>query len=143
MKASAVHRNVRQKMMKSFLVFAVSLCLCAGVCAQNAPKVAQPPDGVYVSDPSKGSSAGEIITISGSSFRYSNFNHAASGPPDRMGKIIFFPDHILLDAPEVPDPERIPDSLGGVPVLWTEEGYADWKRTGKIREHCVVYLRKK
>jgi hypothetical protein len=129
--------------MRSFLALALGLSLCAAVGAENASKVVHPPDGRYVPDPSKHWYAGEIITINGASFHYSYFTDALPGPPDRTGTIKFFADHILLDQRDVPNPERIPGVLDGVPVLWTKEGFTEWKKTGNVKELCVLYLRKK
>ena len=134
--------------MKVFLN-AVCLVYLYSMSAAAAPSkdgktVVHPPDGTYVPNPKHSWFAGEVITISGASFHWAYFTDAVSHtPPERQGTIKFFADYILLDEPHIPDPKRIPGVLRGVPVLWTVKGYGEWKQTGKIDEHAVLYLHKK
>src|SRR5262245_47359239 len=69
--------------------------------------------------------AGELITISESTFRYSYFSDVVDPnrpEPNYSGKLLTFKDHIYLDHPGVPYPYRVSGLADGVPVLLTWEG---------------------
>lgn len=97
------------------------------------------PDGIYAPDPKIARFAGEVITVSGSKYRWSYFTDALPGPPDRNGRIEFLSDHIVLDGLEW-NGKRMPSVIEGTPVLWTEEGHSGWKKTGL--EVGLLYLQK-
>ena len=125
--------------MKSTLLFALVVCFGAACSADENPKTikaVKPPDGVYGPNPKMAWYAGEVVTIKGDTFHWKFFTDALPGPPDRTGSIKVFKDHILLDDPKVPNPERIADVINGVPVLWTKDAYQSWKKTGEADWVC-------
>jgi hypothetical protein len=103
----------------------------------------RPPNGIYGPDPKHQWLAGELMTISGNTFRYRYFTDALPGPPPCTGMIRIFPDHFVLDHPDAPNPERIAGVLNGVPVIWTKDAYEAWKKWGVVREIGVLYAREK
>ena len=88
--------------------------------------------------------AGEIIVISGSTFRYRRFTDVLSDKPepDYSGSFSVFENHINLDHPNVPNPYRVAGVADGVPVLMTQKGFEQWKKTGKVSELNVLYQEK-
>jgi hypothetical protein len=86
--------------------------------------------------------AGELITVTNSSFRYTTFSDVVGKRPDYSGTVSVFKDHIYLDHPGVPYPYRVAGVADGTPVLFTWEGYEQWKKTGKVFMLNVLYLQK-
>jgi hypothetical protein len=86
--------------------------------------------------------AGETITLTNASFRYTTFSDVVGNHRDYSGKVSIFKDHIFLDHPGMPFPYRVAGLADGVPVLFTWEGYEQWKKTGKVFELNVLYLQK-
>ena len=86
--------------------------------------------------------AGEIIIITNSSFRYTTFSDVVGKRPDYSGTVSVFKDHIYLDHPGIPYPYRVAGVADGVPVLFTWEGYEQWKKTRKIFMLNLLYLEK-
>jgi hypothetical protein len=124
---------------RTFLIL-VTLVASAVAVEASKPAVVRVPNGDYVPDPKQGWFAGEVITISGTKYRWRYFTDDISHTPKpQEGLIKYFPDHIVLEGLKW-EPKRIPGILDGVPVLWTEKGYAEWKRSGTI---TALYLEKK
>jgi hypothetical protein len=134
--------------MNTIARLTILLCLCSDLIASDPPTdskaVARPPDGTYEPDPKVPRFAWEVIVITGSRFRWSYFTDAISHrPPDREGPIRFFSGYIILDEPHITPSKRIPGIVGGVPVLWEERAYEEWKKTRKIDAHGILYRKDK
>ena len=130
--------------MKTNLLFVLVLCLSVACGVKQKPKSAnavRPPDGIYGPNPAIAWFAGEVIDITGDDFHYEYFSDCLPGPPPLTGRIKVLEDHIHLDHPNVPNPERIADVLDGKPVLWTKNAYQLWKTTGEIDEIGILYFR--
>jgi hypothetical protein len=100
-------------------------------------------NGLYEPDPKESWFAGELITINGTNFHYGYFTDVLGVPrPDYAGTIVQLKDHILLEHPKVPNPERISGVLSNRPVLWVWDGYQEWRRLGlDPKPHELLYLR--
>jgi hypothetical protein len=90
-------------------------------------------------DPKERWYAGEIIILTNSSFHYIKFSDVVGRHRDYSGTLSIFKDHIYLNHPDVPYPYRIAGVADGVPVLFTWEGYEQWKKTGKVFELNILY----
>lgn len=86
--------------------------------------------------------AGEIIVISGSTFRYTTFSDVVGSERDYSGTLSVLKDHIYLEHPGVPYPYRVTGLADGVPVMLTWAGYEQWKEKGKLEELNLLYLQK-
>ncbi|HZV35079.1 MAG TPA: hypothetical protein VFB72_10950 [Verrucomicrobiae bacterium] len=86
--------------------------------------------------------AGELIVITNASFRYTTFSDVVGKRPEYSGTVSVFKDHIYLNHPGIPYPYRVAGVADGVPVLFTWEGFEQWKKTGKVFELNVLYLQK-
>jgi hypothetical protein len=125
--------------LRTWLIL-VTLVAAAVAAEASKPAVLRVPDGDYIPDPKQGWFAGEVITINGAKYRWGYFTDDISHTPKpQVGVIKFFADHIVLEGLKW-EPKRIPGILDGVPVLWTEKAYAEWKKSGKID---ALYLEKK
>ena len=117
-----------------------------GYAQKTAPvswKLQPPTSGLYGPDPSQRWYTGELVRIDGTNFHYTRFTDVAGSPvPAYTGRVVLYGDHIYLDHPGVPYPYRISGLLTNRPVLWTWEGYEQWKKTGKIDELGILYLEK-
>jgi hypothetical protein len=85
--------------------------------------------------------AGELITITNASFRYSTFSDVIDSKhprPDYSGPLKVF--HVYLDHPGVPYPYRVAGRADGTPVLVTWEGYEQWKKDRKIFQLNILWL---
>jgi hypothetical protein len=100
-------------------------------------------NGLYEPDPRISWFAGELIRINGTNFHYGYFTDVLGVPtPDYTGTVVQLKDHILLNHPKVPNPERISGVLSNRPVLWVWDGYQEWKRLGlDPKPDEVLYLR--
>jgi len=85
---------------------------------------------------------GELITITNATFNYTTFSDVAGKRPEYSGALLVLTDHIYLNHPGVPYPYRVAGVADGVPVLFTWEGYEQWKKTGKVFELNILYLQK-
>jgi hypothetical protein len=86
--------------------------------------------------------AGELISITNSSFHYGTFSDVPDTRVHYSGSVSVFKDHIYLDHPGIPYPYRVAGVADGVPVLFTWEGYEQWKKTGKVFELNVLFCQK-
>ena len=112
-------------------------------------EIAPPASGTYAPWRDRNDSlkwhAGQLITVSGPTFRYVFFSDAIDPDrpqPDYPGKISIFKDHVFLDHPGVPFPYRISGLADGVPVVLTWEGYEQWKKKKKVSGADLLYLEK-
>ena len=101
--------------------------------------------GIYEPDSKYRWYAGEVIEIDGTNFQYHHFTDVPPPPSDYTnytGAVVQLKDHIMLDHPKVPNPERISGLLSNLPVLWVWDGYQQWKRWGgNPGPKEVLYLR--
>jgi hypothetical protein len=112
-------------------------------------EIAPPASGTYApwrdrNDSSKWY-AGELITVSESTFRYTRFSDSINPDrpqPDYSGKISIFKDHIHLDHPGIAYPYRVSGLADGLPVLLTWEGYEQWKKEKMVFALNLLYLEK-
>ena len=98
--------------------------------------------GIYEPDRECYWFAGEVIRIDGTNFYYHHFTDVPPFSSDYTGAVVQLKDHILLDHPKVPSPERISGLLSNRPVLWVWDGYQEWKRLGlNPNPSELLYLR--
>ena len=112
-------------------------------------EIAPPASGTYAPWRDRNDSikwyAGELITITNSTFRYGRFSDVIDPDrpqPDYSGKISIFKEHVYLDHPGIAYPYRVSGLADGVPVLLTWEGYEQWKKKKKVFELNLLYLEK-
>jgi hypothetical protein len=86
--------------------------------------------------------AGELITISGSSFRYKTFSDVITGnpEPDYSGVVKKFEERIVLDHPKMAYPFRVSGLADGRSVLLTWRGYREWKKSKRVDSRDILYL---
>src|SRR5689334_4581626 len=81
-------------------------------------KFQTPVNGIYGPASTAGWFAYESVVIESNRFHYFVTSDCMGpGNPNYKGKITQFPDHICLDHPKMPDPDRVSGLLTNRPVL--------------------------